>query len=300
MADSFSLFDSIQPEDSSPSAAPAGSRRKVLVTGAAGNIGSAVAEHAANRYDLRLMVYDDDDAADLERFGEVVRGDVTDLHSVRQACEGIDTVLHLAGDPSPSATWEKLRSTNIDGTYHTMVAAKAAGCRRVIFASSIHAVSGYPVDRQVMAEDPVNPGDVYGVSKCFGEAMGRYMAEQQGLSVIAVRICAFQPHEKAHQEDSLPMLDAYVSPRDLCQLFNRCIDDTKLKFAIVHGLSDNAFKRLDLTETRELLGYRPQDDLTELNPKLASLKLDDASREHDEDGDASKAGIREDLAKLER
>ena len=298
MADSFTLIDSLQAESSPPAAA--GSRLKVLVTGAAGRIGSAFAEHGADRYDLRLMVFEDDDTSEVEAHGEVVHGDVTDLDSVRRACEGVDTVLHLAGDPSPSATWEAVRATNIDGTYHTMVAAKAAGCRRVIFASSIHAVSGYPVDRQVMAEDPVNPGDVYGVSKCFGEAMGRYMAEQQGLSVIAVRICAFQPHEAAHDEKSLPMLDAYVSPRDLCQLFDLCIADTKLRFAIVHGLSDNTFKRLDLAETRELLGYHPQDDLTKLNPRLARLGLDRASREHDEDGDASKSGIREDLAKLER
>ena len=86
----------------------------------------------------------------------------------------------MAGDPSPSATWESLLPTNIIGTYNIFVAAKAAGCRKVIYASSIHAVSGYPADVQVKTDEPVNPGDLYGVSKCFGEALGRYMAEQEG------------------------------------------------------------------------------------------------------------------------
>ena len=104
---------------------------------------------------------------------------------------------------------------NITGTYNTYVAAKAAGCRRVIYASSIHAVSGYPADVQVKTIEPVNPGDLYGVSKCFGEAMGRYMAEQEGLSVIALRIGAFQPHESVSKESGIGMLDAWVSQRDL-------------------------------------------------------------------------------------
>src|SRR5207237_718422 len=109
------------------------------------------------------------------------------------ACAGIDTVLHLAASASPSSTWDVVLNANIVGTYHAFVAAKVARCRRVIYASSIHAVSGYPADVQVHTTDPVNPGDLYGVSKCFGEAMARYMAEQEGLSAIALRIGGFQP-----------------------------------------------------------------------------------------------------------
>src|SRR3712207_7646535 len=86
-------------------------------------------------------------------------------------------------------------TTLFRSAYHTFVAAKAAGCRRVIYASSIHAVSGYPSDVQVKTSEPVNPGDLYGVTKCFGEALGRYMAEKEGLSVIALRIGAFQAPE---------------------------------------------------------------------------------------------------------
>src|SRR6185503_19452069 len=139
-------------------------------------------------------------------------------------------------NPHPSATWDSVLTDNITGTYHTFGAAKAAMCRRVIYASSIHAVSGYPPDVQVKTSEPVNPGDLYGVSKCFGEALGRYMAEQEGLSVIALRIGAFQPIETARQESGIGMLDAWVSQRDLNQLIERCIDVESIKFAILHGL----------------------------------------------------------------
>src|SRR5690606_27544898 len=150
-------------------------------------------------------------------------------------------------------------------TYNVFVAAKAAGCRRVVFASSIHAVSGYPADFQPRADDAINPGDLYGVSKCFGEAMGRYMAEQQDLSTIVVRIGAVQPPENIAVPDRLGFADAWVSPRDLRQLLERCIAAEGIRFAIVHGFSDNRFKRLDLRDTRRLLGYRPRDDFFRTN-----------------------------------
>ena len=249
-------------------------RRRVLVTGAAGNIGSYFAEHVHDRYELRLMVQQmDGDASSLHAYGEVVAGDLGDLDRMKELCQGIDTVVHLAADASPSATWQSLLQANIIGTYHAFVAAKASGCRRVIYASSIHAVSGYPSDVQVKTNEPVNPGDLYGVSKCFGEALGRYMAEQEGLSVIALRIGAFQPLEAAREEGAVEMLDAFVSRRDLTKLIERCIDVENLQFAIFHGLSNNRFKRLDISDARMLVGYEPQDDPAAENPALQDLRL---------------------------
>ncbi len=261
-------------------ASEAGVRRRVLVTGAAGNIGSYFAGHSHQRYDLRLMVQKPEDAREIEAFGEVVVADMLDLERMKQVCEGMDTVVHLAADPSPSATWSELLDANILGSYNTFVAAKAAGCRRLVYASSIHAVSGYPPDVQVKTSEPVNPGDLYGVTKCFGEALGRYMAEQEGLSVIAIRIGAFQPLEAARREEGLGMLDAFVSWRDLNQLLQRCIDVENLRFAVLHGLSNNRFKRLDISDARELVGYAPQDDLTQENPELKALHLAEVVSSH--------------------
>ncbi len=270
-------------------------KRRVLVTGAAGRIGSYFANHSHQKYDLRLMVQEmDDDSRAIAGFGEVVTADLADLDTLKQICTGIDTVLHLAGNPSPTQTWNSVIENNITGTYNLMAAAKAAGCRRVIYASSIHAVSGYPADVQVKTSEPVNPGDLYGVSKCFGEALGRYMAEQEGLSVVALRIGAFQPLESALEAD-LNIMDAWVSRRDLNQLIEKSIDAQSLKFAIFHGLSDNRFKRLDISNARELIGYAPQDDFTTVNPLVKDLHLDEAVDTHSAIQDGQKSGMREEI-----
>jgi len=267
----------------------------VLVTGANGSIGSFFAAHSHETYELRLMVREGDGYDDaLERYGEVREAVLSDLDAMKELCDGIDTVVHLAANPSPHATWASVRDDNITGTYNACVAAKAAGCRRLIYASSIHAVSGHHSHRQVHTDDPVNPGDLYGVSKCFGEAMCRYMAEQEGLSAIAIRIGAFQPVERAKDADALGMMDAFVSRRDLTRLIQHCIDAAGIRFAIFHGLSNNRFNRMDITTTCELLGYCPEDDFTELNPALDPLDLPQNVSPHDQAG-GQKSGIREQL-----
>ena len=281
--------------------APPQQRRKVLVTGAAGNIGSYFAEHSHQNYDLRLMIRGKDQEKNretvdkLKTWGEVVVAELSDLDRLKELCRGVDTVLHLAANPSPNATWDSICADNITGTYHTFVAAKSAGCRRVIYASSIHAVSGYPADVQVKTTEPVNPGDLYGVSKCFGEALARYMAEKEGVSAICLRIGAFQPHESAEKPEAVSFLDAWVSRRDLNQLIQKCIDVENLRFAIFHGLSDNRFKRLDISDARELVGYSPQDDLTEVNVKLKDLKLSETVNAHNVTDDQQKSGLRKEL-----
>jgi NAD(P)-dependent dehydrogenase (short-subunit alcohol dehydrogenase family) len=268
-------------------------RRRVLVTGAAGRIGSYFAQNSHQKYDLCLMVQQmDEDSSAIEEFGEVVTANLGDLDALKQICAGIDTVLHLAGNPDASQTWNSVLENNIVGTYNIMVAAKAANCRRVIYASSIHAVSGYPPDVQVKTSEPVNPGDLYGVSKCFGEALGRYLATQEGLSVIALRIGGFQPPETAQKPD-LKFMSAWVSQRDLNQLIEKSIDAEGLQFAILHGLSDNHFKRLDISDARELVGYAPQDDFARENPLLKALPFDEI--ETSSQRDSGKSGLRDDL-----
>jgi NAD(P)-dependent dehydrogenase (short-subunit alcohol dehydrogenase family) len=267
----------------------------VLVTGAAGNIGSYFAEHARDRYALRLMARETDEGIDRIRpYGEVVTGDLGDLERLKEICEDIDTIVHMAGDPDPSATWHDLLQANIVGCYNIFAAAREAGCRRVIHASSIHAVSGYAPDVQVKTSEPVNPGDLYGVSKCFGEALARYMAEKEGVSAISVRIGAFQPDTAARKDGGVAMLDAWVSPRDLQQLLEKCIDVENVRFAIVHGISNNRFKRLDISDARELVGYEPVDDLTEINPRLKDLHLAETVHHHNITDAGRESGIRDD------
>ncbi len=258
--------------------------RHVLVTGAAGRIGKYFAEHSHERYRLRLMIQEgvtpEDERRFLEDFGEVVVGQLEDRAKLQEHCKGIDTVVHLAADPSPVAGWDSLLPNNIVGTYNMMTAARDAGVRRLVYASSIHAVSGYPKDIQVKPGEAVNPGDLYGVTKCFGEALGRFYAEQHGLSVIAIRIGAFQPVSVAERKEKVKLMDAFVSHRDLNQLLQRAIDDRNLQFAIVQGLSNNRFKRMDISNACELLGYTPQDDFTELSDELRDLGLSTQVQQH--------------------
>jgi nucleoside-diphosphate-sugar epimerase len=239
--------------------------RSILLTGAAGRIGSAFCRIAPSRYRLRLA---DRDVSSLnEKFGstaEIISLDIADLDASRAACAGIDTVVHLAADPSPDAAfYGTLLDSNIKGTFNIFRAAKDAGCRRVVFASSAQTVEGYPEDRQISVHDPVRPKNLYGVTKCFGEALASYFASQEGLSAIAVRIANFAEFSKGERHSPRD-ISAFLSHRDAVQLLIKAIDADNIDFAIVNGISNNRYKRLSLDESRTLLGYAPLDDAFEI------------------------------------
>lgn len=226
----------------------------MLVTGAAGRIGSRFAAYATARFDLRLSDRPGPSLDRLAAFGEVVSAELAELDALAEACSGVDTVVHLAGNPDPDADWSSLLETSIVGTFNAFTAARRAGCRRVVFASSVHTVLGHPRTRQVRVDDPVRPSNLYGVSKCFGEALGHQMSEQ-GLSVIALRIGAYREPEGAPLPAS--MIDIEVSSADLNQLLERAILAENVRFAIVNATSDNRATWLDPTSAIELLGNEP-------------------------------------------
>ena len=233
---------------------------RLLITGAAGRIGSAFYAELGDRYWVRLADRKTDELRPRDGH-EALALDVADLDQCRAACERIDVVLHLAADPSPEADfYGSLLANNIQGTFNVFRAAADAGVRRVVFASSIHAVAGHPTDRPIPVESLARPVTIYGASKCFGEAVAAVFAQTEGLSAISVRIGAYDA-PWIHEQPTPETLAAYVSLRDLNQLLSRAIDAApELGFAVVHGLSDNAVQRLSLDETRALLGYAPQDD----------------------------------------
>jgi NAD+ dependent glucose-6-phosphate dehydrogenase len=240
--------------------------RRILLTGAAGGIGSALYRHTSGSYWFRLADRAGEVLAAMVRSGhEAITLDIADLDACREASRNIDTVIHLAADPSPRADfYASLLENNIKGTYNVFRAARDEGCRRVIYASSVQVVAGYPVDVQAQDTSPVRPMNMYGVSKCFGEAVAAYFARAEGLSSIVVRIGAYDvAGDNANWLRRTPnplSLSAYVSERDLNQLLQRCVEVAGLPFAIVHGISDNRFKRVDISASRDLLGYVPQDD----------------------------------------
>jgi NAD+ dependent glucose-6-phosphate dehydrogenase len=233
--------------------------RKVLLTGAAGRIGSVFSVYAADRYDLRLADIRTD-TLDAPPVGEVVELQIADLDACRSACQGIDTVLHLAADPGTgSGFYESYLDNNVKGVYNIFEAAREAGCRRVVYASSVQAIEGYPLDAQALTDGATRPLNIYGACKVFGESIAHVYAHSHGLSSIAVRIGSFE-YNQAQFNTNSRNLSTFVSARDLCQLFARCIEAEDVQFAIVHGISDNRYKRMDLSTTRAAVGYQPQDD----------------------------------------
>ena len=132
-------------------------KQHLLITGGAGRVASILRQHWGDRYRLRLA--DVRPVADLGQHEEYVELDITDLEAFSAACEGIDTVLHLAADPSPHADfYQSLLSLNIIGGYNGFEAARRASCRRLVFASSINAVLGYGrEDRPATWEVPIYP-----------------------------------------------------------------------------------------------------------------------------------------------
>jgi nucleoside-diphosphate-sugar epimerase len=238
-----------------------------LLTGAAGGIGQAFFRATRDRYSFRLadrVVIAAETLEEDEQQHEAIQLDLVELGACEQVCEQIDTVVHLAADANPAAPfYESLLDNNIKATYNIFRAAKDQGCRRVIFASSAWVMGGYAPDVQLAPKAPLRPVNLYGVSKCFGEAVVAYFAQAEGLSSIVVRIGAYDDGSAQNWLRVAPNareLATYVSARDLHQLLVRCIEVADITFAIVHGLSENRFKRLYLTSTRDLLGYAPQDD----------------------------------------
>src|SRR5215213_2255699 len=234
-------------------------RRFVLLTGAAGRIGTAFRKAHSEQFRFRLADLDTGTLADTPGANhEIVRLDIADADACRQACAGIDTIIHLAADASTEADWESsLLPNNIKGVVNIFRAASEAGCRRVVFASSVHAVGG--LQEEAVADDaPPRPVNLYGASKAFGEAVAATYSAV-GLSGIAIRIGAYDAPWFYEEGDATAAM-AYVSARDLNDLLVRCIETGNISYAVVAGISDNARKRFNLIQTRRLLGYEPRDD----------------------------------------
>ena len=237
-------------------------RTRVLVTGASGRIGTAFFDHTADRYQMRLAAHHPEKLAHIKAH-EVVPLELSDPDACAAACQDMEVVVHLGGSPSPKAPFYlTLLESNITGTYNILRAAKDAGCRRVVLSSSVQAVAGYPMDQQIHTDSPVRPLNMYGVTKCFMEAAAHCFALAEGLPCIVIRVGNYQGNGSYRQglRQHARNLSVFISERDMSELLVRCVEVENVQFAILHGVSDNRFKWLDMTSTIELLGWRPQDD----------------------------------------
>jgi NAD+ dependent glucose-6-phosphate dehydrogenase len=233
----------------------------VLITGATGALGSRLRRHM-QALGWTLTLIDRDARGD----HAIASADLADFHDEwARHFSGVDTVLHLAGDPSPQASWASAQRNNIDATHNVVEAACRARVRRVVFASSNWVLAGQrfetaPLDAKTEPY-PVNP---YGVSKLVGERIGRAASELHGLSFIAFRIGYCQ-----RDDDNLPGRHMgwgiwgqrmWLSNRDLCQGFEKAVlaPDT-LRFGIFNLVSNNQGMRWHLDDVANALGYAPLD-----------------------------------------
>jgi uronate dehydrogenase len=142
---------------------------------------------------------------------------------------------------------------NIAGTYNIYEAARLSGVKRVFFASSNHAIGFYKRETRIDATDPVRPDSLYGVSKCFGEALARYYYDKYGVETAAVRIGSCFPEPKDHR-----MMATWLSEDDLIALIECVFSAPKLGYATVFGASDNEEQWWD-NRCAGFLGWRPKD-----------------------------------------
>jgi len=243
------------------------SKRRIVVTGAAGNLGAKLADYLAGRYDI----------VPLDR----PHGDLSVWHERWvDRFAGADTVFHFAGDPVALHDWDELTGPNVDAMLNVYEAAARHQVPRFVFASSNHVMGGYQhvPGVRLTTDLPPKPGlrysadgadrfsGPYAATKLFGERVGQLYARTRGLEVISVRIGWVWRGNNVPEE--LPadrgewFRNMWLSDGDFLQLMECCLSaDLPEPFLIVNGMSRNTGMRWDIDSTARVLGYQPRDDV---------------------------------------
>jgi nucleoside-diphosphate-sugar epimerase len=245
------------------------SRKKVLVTGMSGLIGSVVHRHLGDKYELSALNRRDVSGVKCRR------ADIANYEAILPAFQGVDTVVHLAALARGDATWEELLQHNVVGTYNVFEASRESGVKRVVYASSGSTISGWeqvmpyqalgagrydevpPTRQKLTHESPTWPSGIYGCSKVWGEALARHFTDTSNLSIICLRIGGVS---RENRPQGARGFSIWCSQRDIAQMIERCIDaPDSLRFDIFYALSDNRWGYRDVEHAREVVGFVPQD-----------------------------------------
>ena len=225
--------------------------KTVLITGAAGDVGTHLRRELAGKYRIR--------ASDL-RIPKVkfenqpfMRADVSKFADALKITKGVDAVVHLGGY-SVEGPWEGILSANIIGCYNVFEAARRNGVKRIIFPTSNHATGFYRRSQTIDHRVYPRPDSRYGVSKVFGEALGSLYADKYGLRFLMIRIGNVNPEPIDKRR-----LSIWVSPRDIAQLVTIGIEHPDIRFEIVYGVSGNTRSWYDNSNAARL-GYKPLDN----------------------------------------
>jgi uronate dehydrogenase len=224
--------------------------QNILVTGAAGHVGSRLRKLLKGTYP-RLVFSDIRTPADLSSNEEFLAADLADYAQVEKIVAGVDGIVHLGGY-SIEGDWPTILNANIIGCYNLFEAAYRTRVKRVVLASSNHAVGFYPREKKIGVDVTVRPDSRYGVSKAFGEALGALYADKHGLRVTCLRIgnVGDAPVDQRR-------LSIWLKPEDLVQLIRIGLEHPDIRFEVFYGCSDNEAAWWDNSNARRF-GYRPQ------------------------------------------
>ncbi len=226
--------------------------KKLVLTGAAGRLGSYLRGPLSKMCDQLVSTDIAQSIDNLAANETYVHADVANMDEIGPLLEGADMVVHF-GAIVDEAPFEELLGPNFIGSYNVWEAASRHGVRRVVYASSIHAVGMYPKNQAIGIDVPHRPDTFYGLAKCFSEDLGRMYWEKRGLECVCLRIlsCAQVTNPRA--------VGSWLSYDDMILLVQRAIDTPIVGFSVIYGVSDNDRAPVDNSGARHL-GFRPRDN----------------------------------------
>ncbi len=226
--------------------------KKLVLTGAAGALGSKLrAPLAAMCTDL-VSTDLADTLPDLGANETYVKADVSDLGAMEELLKGADMVIHF-GAIADEAPWDDILQSNIIGAYNVWEAAYRNGVKRVVYASSVHAVGMHPKTDTVGLDVAHRPDTYYGLSKCFAEDLASLYWDKRGVEAVCIRIFSAAPPTNARA------IGTWLSTDDLIQLVQRSVDSPVVGNTTVYGISNNDRAVVDNSKAGHL-GYRPKDN----------------------------------------
>jgi uronate dehydrogenase len=223
----------------------------ILLTGAAGRLGTQLRRGLAPLC-RHLRLTDRSPITDLQPHEEAHVADLADEAAIMALCQGVDAIVHFGGAPL-ERPWDEVLNANIRGSYHIYEGARKAGVRRVVYASSVHAIGYHRLEDHIDAESPHRPDGLYGLSKCFVEDLGRLYWDKFGIETAALRIFSSFP-EPADRR----MLWSWLSFDDCNRLVTAALTAPRVGFTVAFGMSDNTVKPVDNSLAAHL-GFHPQD-----------------------------------------
>ncbi|MES3020262.1 MAG: NAD(P)-dependent oxidoreductase [Pseudomonadota bacterium] len=237
----------------------------IFITGGSGRIGTALRQRlSAAGYKIRFT--DIVPPADGQTEG-FVQTDLADQDAMAEAMQGCRALLHMAGHPRET-DWPTIEARNYTGTYNAYQAARRAGVRTIVYASSNHYCGLYPADTELSPRLEPRPTGLYGASKVFGEGLLRAEADAFGIIAFAWRICCFKPEPVSARD-----LRLWLSLDDAAHAMDRCLRWTEPGFNVLWGVSGNTRLRIDDPVARRI-GYQPQDDAERSLAQLAAAGVD--------------------------